>query len=155
MLLPAMLSAQQKLEMTPQGFAPVEIPRPQRTNEKLIELSRDWAANYNRREHDVYDVTASSMKIDAVRQNAFYYRNRGETYHSNIRYTLAVDFGENNLTITFSVKDIFVRQTLIEKTIADFFASDGRLKSEFLEVKPSLEETVNEIVGSYTTFIQR
>ena len=151
--LPAI--AQPKLEMTPQGFAPVDIPRPPRTNEKLIELSRDWAAEHNRREHDVYDVTQNGLKIDGVRQNAFYYRNRGETYHYNIRYTLAINFGETAVSIHFSVKDIFVRQTLSEKTIADFFAPDGRLKSDYLEVKPSLEETVNKIVGSYIEYISR
>ncbi len=147
--------SQVRLEMTPQGFAPVEIRRPERSTEKLIELTQDWAVNYNRRENDVYDVSTNGLKIDAVRMNAFYYRNRGETHHYNIRYTLDVKFGEQTIIIHFSVKEMFVRQTVVEKTIADFFTPDGKLKSDFLDVKPSLEETVNNIVGSYTSFLSR
>jgi len=149
------LTAQVKMELTPSGFAPVEFERPSLETTKLIELSQSWASNYNRRELDIYDITSSSLKIDAVRQNAFYYRNRGETYFYNIRYTLDIRFRETTGTVTFEVKEIFVKQTPVKKTIADFFSPDGRLKSDFLDVKPSLEETAQSIVSSYLAFISR
>ena len=139
--------------MTPNGFAPIEITRPFKTNEKLIEASKAWADSYNRVENDIYDVTTNSLSIDALKNNAFYYRNVGETFNHRIRYTLQVIFGENTCTLQFIVKEIYAKKSLTTLTVADFFAPDGRLKEDYEEVKPSLELTANNIVRSYINFI--
>jgi hypothetical protein len=147
--------SQEKLVLTPNGFAPVEFQKPNNTNEKLIEAAKAWADSYNRGEHDVYDVTENSLNIDALRENAFFYRNVGETYNYRIRYTLNVEFVEQLCRITFTVKDIYARRTLTKMTVGDFFAPDGRLKEDYEEVKPSLEHTANTIVNSFISFISR
>jgi len=149
------LAAQPKFELTPQGFAPVEIPRPQTVNEKLIEITRSWADSYNKREYDIYDVTENSMTVDAVRENAFYYRNVGETFYYKIVYSLKLTFGTNTITAAFSVKEIFQKKTPVQSTIADYYTSDGKLKEDFEDIKPSLEQTANGILYSYSTFIAR
>ncbi|HEX9980677.1 MAG TPA: hypothetical protein VGB50_08960 [Flavobacterium sp.] len=149
-------SAQIRPELTSTGFPAFEFPRPDRPNERLIELSRSWLPYYNRGEADMYDVTANSFKIDAVRDNAFFYRNRGEVYNHAIRYTLHVVFDEKTCRITFIVKDIFANNnTLSGLTVADFFAPDGRLKEDYEEVKPSLEATAASIVRSYINYINQ
>ena len=146
-------SAQPKVELTPNGFASVTIPRPAKTNEKLIELSRAWAPFYNRYEQDVYNVTGNSITIDAIKNNAYFYRNRGEAYKHRIKYSLKADFNETTITLTFAVKEIYAKNVLTKTTVADFFAPDGRLKEDFEEVKPSLELTANNILRSYAGFI--
>jgi len=143
------------MTLTPRGFASVEVARPEKGMERLTETSRAWADVHNKREYDVYDITANSLKIDGVRENAFFYRNRGETFYYNIRYTLDVVLNPNSVTVTFSIKDIFTRQTLSELTVADLFTSDGKMKDDYDEVKPSLEQTATDIVNSYAGFIIR
>jgi hypothetical protein len=145
--------AQPKLELTPTGFPAIEIARPDKTNEKLIEASKDWAPSYNRQQHDVYDVTANSLSIDAIRENAFFYRNLGEIYSYRIRYTLKVVFGEKTCRLEFFVRDIYAKKTLTKMTVGDFFTPEGKLKEDYAEVKPSLEKTANNILQSYTDFI--
>ena len=95
------LSAQPKMELTPDGFASVTIPRPAKTSEKLIDLAKAWAPYYNKDEYDVYNVTLNSLSIDAMKENAFYYRNRGEVYKHRVKYEMNVGIGETTCTIHF------------------------------------------------------
>jgi hypothetical protein len=147
--------AQPKLELTPNGFPPIEIPKPNKTPEKLIEASKGWADYYNKKEHDVYDVTENSFSIDAMKENAFFYRNLGETFQFRIKYTLKVEFLEKALRLSFIVKEIYTKQTLTKTTVSDFFTPDGKLKDDYEEAKPSLERTANDIAKSYADFISR
>jgi hypothetical protein len=148
------LSAQQALEMTPQGFAPITLDSPSKPLEKLIEAATAWAPYYNKKGYDVYDVSANSITIDAWKDNAYFYRNLGERYDYNIKYSLKVVFNaDKTYTLTFAVKDIYAKKVLVQTTVADFFTPDGKLKEDFLEVKPSLENTADKIVKSFAEFI--
>jgi len=147
-------SAQPKLEMTPQGFKPVEMDTPNKSLHKLLQLSKTWAANYNKKGYDVFDVTENSLTIEALSENAYYYWNLGVKYSYDIKYTLKIVFEENQkYTLTFTVKEIHTNAVQAKTTIADFFTPEGNLKEDFKDVQPSLENTVNQIVKSYTNFI--
>ncbi|MFT3794023.1 hypothetical protein [Flavobacterium sp.] len=146
--------AQPQLEMTPRGFAPIELPSPNKPNEKLMEAVEAWVPYYNKKGHDIYDLTTSSASIDAFKEYAYFYYNTGDRYDCNIVYTLKVVFNPNKTyTLTFSVKEIYAKQTLTKTTVADFFTPDGKLKDDFADVKPSLEKTANRIVKSFAEFI--
>ncbi|HEU0137108.1 MAG TPA: hypothetical protein VFQ50_07440 [Flavobacterium sp.] len=156
-LLFALPAIGQELELTPRGFESVTFDKPALTDEKLIEAARSWiisVSSDNPYPYDVYDVTANSYKIDAHRQNAFFYRNRGDAVFHRIKYTLAVAIAERTYTVTFSIKEIYTSNRLTEMTIADFFAPDGRLKDDYIDVEPSLEKTVNNIVRSFNSYLQ-
>lgn len=148
--------SQIKTELTPGGFPSIKIDKPNKTPEKLIEKAKSWAIYFNRnnsRGYDVYDVTESSLSIQGSKENALYYRNRGEVYHYRIVYTIRVDFSDTFYTLTFAVKDIYDGNNLTQLTVADFFAPDGRLKEDYEEVKPSLEYTSTQIVNSFAAYM--
>lgn len=146
--------AQDKFAMTPNGFEPVEIARPRKTDEKLIEAAKAWNDYYNKQEHDNYDVTENSLRIDAMRDNGFYYRNVGETFPCNIRYSLTVTFDKKVVRVVFEVKEIYAKRTLLKMSVADMYRPDGVLKEDFEEAKQSLEKTANNILNSFAAFIQ-
>lgn len=147
---------QTSLELTPQGFAKIELTTPNKPNELLMQSAKDWAESYNKKGADIYDVTTNSLSIDALKSNAYFYRNLGETFQYTIRYTLKVAFlPGNKYTLSFSVKEIYDKQRLVETTVSDFFTPDGKLKEDFEEVKPSLEKTANTIVSSFSSYIAR
>ncbi|HEX8270244.1 MAG TPA: hypothetical protein VF581_10170 [Flavobacterium sp.] len=148
--------SQAAVELTPGGFATVAFERPARTNEQLLERARGWAIIFNRNNDnpvDVYDVSETGVSIDAFRNNAFFYRNRGEVYYHRIRYTMRIEFGEKTYSINFRVKEIYTDNTLTELTTADFFAPDGRLKEDYEEVKPSLETSANTVINSFASYM--
>lgn len=148
--------AQTNLILTPQGFATQEFSSPNKINEVLIQAAKNWAQTYNKKGADIYDVNSHSISIDALKSNAYFYRNLGEIFQYTIRYTLKVNFlPENKYTVSFSVKEIYDNQRLLETTVADFFTSEGKLKDDFAEVKPSLEKTANSIVTSFVNYISR
>lgn len=150
----AVSHAQPKMEMTPKGFAPIEIEIPQKPLNKLLELSKLWAPYYNKDGADVFDVTTNSLTIEARYENAYYYWNIGVKYNFDIKYNLKIVFGENQkYTLTFSVKEIYTDRVPLKSTITDFFTPQGKLKEDYKDVKPSLENTVNKIIKSYTNFI--
>ncbi|MDR6846530.1 hypothetical protein [Flavobacterium granuli] len=147
-------SAQPKLEMTPKGFLPLEVEMPNQPVNKLIEQSKSWAPYYNEKGFDVFDVTENSLTIEAPYENGYYYYNLGVKYNFDIQYSLKIVFGENQkYTLTFIVKEIYIDRVPLKTTVADFFTSEGKLKEDFKDVKPSLEKTANRIVNSYIAFI--
>jgi len=147
-------SAQEKLQMTPKGFKPLAINMPNQPIHKLIEQSKEWASYYNEKGSDVFDVTENSLTIEARYENAYYYWNLAVKYNFDIKYSLKIVFGENQkYTLTFIVKEIYTDKILLKTTVADFFTSEGKLKEDFKDVKPSLESTANRIVNSYINFI--
>ena len=60
----------------------------------------------------------------------------------------------NKSTLTFSVKAIYAKEVLVKTTISDFFTPSGNLKEDFIEVKPSLENTAENIVNSFVSYMQ-
>lgn len=153
----ALLNAQPpKVELQPYGFDPVEIQIPATSNEKLLELSQNWAIEYNRTRngHDITNVTDNSMTITAFKQNAFYYRNRGDAFDHRIKYEMDISFNRDRYTLTFKVTEIYLNNDkLIEYKIPDYYTSDGKLKDGYDGLENSLEVTVNDIIRSHYNFI--
>ncbi|RZJ34185.1 MAG: hypothetical protein EOO51_10920 [Flavobacterium sp.] len=150
--------AQEWTVLRPDGFVPVTIPKPNKPIEDIVESSKFWADSFNRNEReafDVYDVTENGLKIDGFRENAFFNRDRGRIFNYRIRYTLTVTFKDSICTILFSVPEIYTERTLTKIELSDFFASDGQLKTDYDEAKPSLEKTANRILRSYAAYISQ
>ncbi len=149
-------SAQLKLEITPQGLLPLELKTPNRPIDQLIELSKSWAPYYNKIGYDISEVTKNSLTIEARVENAFHSYNVGVKYNYDIRYSLKILFMENQrYTIRISVKEIYAENVLTKTTLVDFFNAEGKLKDDFRDAKPSLENTINKIANSYTNFINQ
>jgi len=147
--------SQEPIELMPNGFPIVTIVKPNIPLENLIEASRSWALFYNKNGADVYEVTSNTLKIDALRKGAFAYYSLGERFTFDVKYTLAVEFGEANYTLKLTVKEIYTDDKLIESTLPDYFTPDGKLKEGFEEIKPSIENTVNKLIASFATYIKR
>lgn len=150
--------AQFNLELTPQGFPSATIKRPRVPDDKLVEGVRNWVATYNEKNEYGYDISEVSnlgMTIEAYKRNAFYYRNRGEVYQHRIRYRLTLEFSDETIKFQFSVREIYDQKNLLQLQVSDFFLSDGRLKDDYRDAKPSLEKTANSIVNNFADYMAR
>lgn len=147
--------SQEIIELTPNGFPNVVIAKPNIPLENLIESARSWALSYNKNGADVYELTTNSLKIDALRKGAFHYYSLGERYTFDVKYTLAVEFGDRNYTLKFIAKEIYTDDKPIKSTLADYFTPEGKIKEGFEEIKPSIEITVNKLIRSFATYMQR
>lgn len=144
-----------RLELTPRGFEPVDIAFPATPNEKLLELTQSWAFEYNRREDgfDTSNITTNTITITANKDNAFYYRERGEAFDFKIRYTMDITFNNGSYTLKFSVPEIYADNKRINYTLPDYFTSEGRLKEGYGEIERSIEATVNNIVTAHYNYL--
>lgn len=147
--------AQVKVELTPKGFEPNPIvgSLPQMTDEKFIEATQLWAQEFSQGEADISEVTANSMTIDAFRDNAFFYRNLGETFYHKIKYRIKIFKEGNRYSLAFSVTEIYTKKTLLKSSITDYLTADGKPKDGFQDVKPSIEKTVGIILDSYARYM--
>lgn len=144
------------LELTPAGFEPIQADIPSIPNEKMLELSKNWAASLNRlkKGYDATGVTPASMVISAFKKNAFLVRNKGETFQYTINYSMKLSFHTTYYTMHFIVNDIYTDDdVLVKYKLPDYFDTDGDLKDGYDELKPSLEKSVNELALSYHNFI--
>lgn len=155
LLIPFFSWAQPRVELTPGGFAPVVFAVPAAGDENRMEAVTAWAESYNRQRTDYFERSATSVRIESILENAFFYRNRGEEHAFRIRYGLLVSFApDNTCKVHFSVKEIYDRDRLLESGLSDYFLSDGRIKSDFADVRPSLEKTANDILTSLYNRLQ-
>lgn len=148
--------AQIKVEVTQNGIEPNSYTEkiPTMTDERFIELSQIWAPEFSRGNSNITEVTANSLTIDAFRDNAFLYRNKGETFLHNIKYQLKVTKNGDSYTASFKILEIYARKVLLKSTITDYFLPNGNLKEGFEEVKPSLERSLNIILNSYDRYLK-
>jgi hypothetical protein len=148
--------AQIKVEVTPNGINPnpVQETLPDMSDERFIELSQIWASEFSRGEYDITEVTANSLTIDAFRDNAFLYRNKGETFLHNVKYQLKIEKTRSGYTSSFKILEIHAKKVILQSTIADYFLPNGNLKEGFEEVKPSLERSINIILNSYDRYLK-
>ncbi|MEO5777825.1 MAG: hypothetical protein ABIQ27_13045 [Flavobacterium sp.] len=152
----AISPAQIKLEITPQGLIPLELKTPNRPIDQLLQTSKSWAPYYNKNGFDVSEVTLNSLTIEAKVENAFYSYNVGVKYNHDIRYKLEIEFNENQTySLRISVKEIYAENVLMKTTLADFFTAEGKLKDDFKDAKPSLENTLNRVLNSYVNFVNQ
>lgn len=145
-----------RMELTPAGFAPITVDIPQTMPEKLVDLTNNWAYEYNLRQggYDATNVTENTITITSNRENAFFYRERGEAFDHEIRYEMHFTFNDGgSYTLNFVIIEIYSRDKLIDYNIPDYFTSEGRLKEGYEELEPSLETTVNNIVRSHYNYI--
>lgn len=144
------------MELKPNGFDPVTISIPEIRPERLIEASKIWAAEFNRRQksYDITEVTSNSLTITAFKKNAFFYRNLGERFQYTIRYNIKLAFSATSYTFQFTVLDIYADDDkLVSYKIPDYFLSSGKLKEGYTDLKPSLEKTVTAMVTSHYNYI--
>jgi len=151
------------VELSSRGFAPITITLPATTNEKLVEVSKAWAAAYNKPRTDgdqsepgadFTDVTENTITISAFKRNAFNYRSNGEQYQFKIRYSMKLVFSQSKYTLTFTTGDIFDENNkLIQYKLTDYFNDDGTVKDGYTGFKESIDDTVNSIILSHYNFI--
>ncbi len=148
-------NAQIEMELTPAGFEPVSVVIPATPTEKLVELSKAWALEYNIRKEgaDITNVSDNTITISAYRNNAFFYRNNGVPYEHKIRYTMKLDFTPGGYTLFFTIVDIYHNDVLLEYKIPDYFTSEGKLKDGYNGLDESLLKTVNGIVNSHYNYL--
>ncbi|WDO14647.1 hypothetical protein MH928_08095 [Flavobacterium sp. WW92] len=148
-------NAQSKITLTPKGFEPNPIvgSLPQMTNEKFIEGTQLWAQEFSQGEADISEVTENSMTIDALRDNAFFYRNLGETFFHKVKYRIKIFKEGNRYSLAFQVTEIYAKKTLLKSAITDYLTADGKPKDGFQDVKPSIEKTAGIIVDSYARYM--
>ena len=143
------------MELVQRGFEPVTVPFPATPAEKLIDLTRNWAFEFNRREggFDVTNVTPNTITITANKENAFFYRERGQAFDHEIRYEMQLSFNSGSYTLNFVVTEIYHNNKRIDYTIPDYFTREGRLKEGYEELERSLEASVNNIVKSHYNYL--
>lgn len=142
------------LELTPQGFPPLEKKSPNKPLDQLMDSAKAWASYYNKQGYDVSDVTANSLTIEARNENAFFSYNVGVKYNYDIKYSLKVVFGEDKkYSLKFTVREIYAENVLLKATVADFYTPDGKLKDDYKDAKPALEKTANSIIKSFVGYI--
>jgi hypothetical protein len=130
------------------------MPTPNRPLDQLLEASKNWAPYFNKKTYDISDVTENSLTIQSRVENGYYYYNVGVKYNCDIVYTMKIVFREDRkYSLTIAVKEIYAENVLTKTTVADFFTAEGKLKDDFRDAKPSLENTINKIVKSYVRFI--
>ena len=154
-LFTAILSqAQSKSELLPNGtFPPVQENIKPMTSEKFIDGTNLWIGEFARGEYDITEVTENSLTIDAFRDNAFIYTNRGESFPHKVKYQLKISKNGNTYSANFRVTEIHTKKVILESSMADYFTSEGKLKEGFEEVKPTMDRTVNIILGSFYRYI--
>lgn len=144
------------LTLGPQGFEPVTVSIPPAEAKKLMAVTKAWATEHQRSSErvELSNVSGNSLTITVYKQNAFFYRDRGETFYHNIKLLMNVEFRDTSYNFDVSVPEIYSEEgRLLKYRIPDYFTDDGTLKEGYDGLKESLEVTVNKIAANYYNFL--
>lgn len=144
------------LTLSPRGFEPVSYTTGRIDDKKFADLSKAWVTELKRRDEkfDLSNVSSSSLTISGLVKNAFFYRNRGETFQHKAKLVMKVDFTATGYTLTVSIPEIYGdNDTPSKYTLPDYFNSSGNLKEGYDGLQASVEDTVNDIALNYYNFI--
>ena len=144
------------LQLTPRGFEPVTYTLPRIAGGKFTDLSKAWVTEQKRKheQFDLSNVGSNTLTISGLEKNAFFYRNRGETFQHKAKLVMKVDFTATGYTLTLTVPEIYAESdTPTQYTLPDYFDSSGNIKEGYDGLKTSIEATVNDIALNYYNFI--
>lgn len=142
------LNAQPPLVLDQGGFAPVRFDVPDVQLKTLMDNTKAWSYSVNKKGADFSEETDHSIVVTAFEENAFFIRNRGEQYAFRIRYAMSISFDKGQCTVFFKVKEIYDGEQLTKSTLSDYFTSDGKLKDDYRDAKPSLEKSANDLLSA-------
>ncbi len=147
-----------QLELTKSGFKPLTYDIPAIESQKFIALSKEWVGKLklNNQNFDISNISSGQLTISGYKNNAFYYRNRGETFQHRVKLVMKIDFSTSYYTLSLTIPEIYADyNSLIDYTIPDYFTSDGKLKDGYDGLKESLEKSMNDIALNYYNYISK
>ncbi|RZJ24204.1 MAG: hypothetical protein EOO48_14740 [Flavobacterium sp.] len=154
-LFSTFIYAQPPLVLDQNGFAPVHFDVPDVQLKTLMDNTKAWSYSVNKKGADFSEETDHSINVTALEENAFFIRNRGEEYAFRIKYAMSINFEKGQCTVFFTVKEIYDGEQLTKSTLSDYFTSDGKLKEDYRDAKPSLEKTANDLLKTLYRKLQR
>jgi hypothetical protein len=145
-----------KFELTKDGVQPIIVSIDSFNAQTIYKKTINWVKeNYkNPKEVLKADIENESVRIDGFKKNAWFYKSLGMKQEYDMEYSFSIDIKDNKIRLTFTIGQFWGDNKKTAYDYTTFFKKDGELRGAYKDAKPSLEESMNELVSSLYNYIK-
>jgi hypothetical protein len=145
-----------KFELTKDGVQPIVVNIDSFSILTLYQKTLNWIQeNYkNPKEVLKANIENETIRIEGYKKNAWFYKSLGMKQEYDMEYSFQIEFKEGRIRLTFIPGQFWGDGQKILYNYPTFFKNSGEIKVAYKDAKPSLEQSMNDLVFSLFTYIK-
>ena len=145
-----------KFELTKDGVQPIVVNIDSFDGQTLYKKTFNWVQeNYkNPKEVLKTNIENETIRIDGFKKSAWFYKSLGIKLEYDMEYSFQVDFKEGKIRLTFTPGQFWADNQKALYNYSTFFKSSGELRGAYKDAKPSMEQSMNDLVSSLYNYIK-
>jgi hypothetical protein len=145
-----------RFELTKDGVLPIVVNLDSLNAKTIYSKTLNWIqVNYkNPKEVLKTNVENETIRIDAFKKNAWFYKSLGMKQEYDMEYSFLIDIKDNKIRLTFTVGQFWGDDKKTTYDYTTFFKSSGEIRGAYRDAKPSLEQSMNDLVSSLCNYIK-
>jgi hypothetical protein len=145
-----------KFELTKDGVQPIVVVIDSFNAQTIYKKTLNWVKeNYkNPKEALKADIENETVRIDGFKKNAWFYKSLGMKQEYDMEYSFLIDIKDNKIRLTFTVGQFWGDDKKTTYDYTTFFKSSGEIRGAYKDAKPSLEQSMNDLVFSLYNYIK-
>lgn len=145
-----------KLELTKDGVLPIVVKLDSFNAKSIYTKTLNWIqVNYkNPKEVLKTNVENETIRIDGFKNNAWFYKSLGMKQEYDMEYSFLIEIKESKIRLTFTPGQFWADNKKVSYDYTTFFKSSGELRGAYKDAKPSMEQSMNDLVSSLYNYIK-
>lgn len=142
-----------KFELTSAGVEPIVVQFDSMSMAVLYTKAHKWVLKTYKNPDKVLkaNIPNEELRMSGYKEGAYFFKGLGKSY-CDLEYTFIIQVKDQKVRLTFTPENSYYQGSKAALP-QGFFKKDGTLPNMYKDVKPSLEQTMNELVLSLCDFL--
>lgn len=148
----------QKVEIKPEGIAPVVISFDSLKANDLYTKAKNWVQESYKNPEKVLkaDIPNEKIRVTGFKQKAWYQKTLLTAYF-DMEYSLELDFKDGKVRASITPLESWTsgEHTKVLFDYKTFFKDNGDVRNQYRSSKTSMEESINEVIESFVAYVKK
>jgi hypothetical protein len=146
-----------RFELTKDGVLPIVVKLDSLSAKFIYSKTLNWVQeNYkNPKEVLKANIENETIRIDGFKKEACFFKSLGIKTIFDMDYSFQIDIKDNKVRLTFTPGQFWSEnQKVFSVGYSYFFKNSGEIKGGYKDAKPSMEQSMNDLVSSLCNYIK-
>ena len=142
-------TAQTKFELLKDGVAPIVVNIDSVIAATIYKKTINWVQETYKTPKEVLktNIENETIRVDAFKKNAWFYKSLGMKQEYDMEYSFQIDIKDNKIRLAFTPGQFWGDNQIVLYSYPTFFKSSGEIKGAYKDAKPSMEQSMNDLVS--------
>ncbi len=145
-----------KFVLTKDGVEPIVVQFDSMSAPVLYAKAYKWVQKSYKNPEKVLktNLQGEEIRVEAYKEGAFFYKQFGKPYYFDIEYSFTIQLKDKKIRLIYTPSQIWT--SLSSRALfsySSFFKKTGELKDVYRDAKPSMEQTMNDLVKSLCDYL--